>query len=137
MPIEENKELIRKLYDLWNHKEFDAAQDLIEAGYCEHYPDGTVFRKDEPGLKFLEEFFTAFPDIVSTIEDMVAESNRVAIRVTWRGTHLGQFMGIPATVKKIRMTNSAIFRIANGKIAESWANADAGLMQQLGGIPKQ
>ena len=135
--IEKNKELIRKLYDLWNNKEFDAAQDLIDSGYCEHYPDGKVFKKDEAGLKILKEFFSAFPDIVSTIEDMVAEGDKVAIRVTWQGTHLGQYMGIPATGNKIRMTNSAIFRIENRKVAESWVNPDAGLMQQIGAMPKQ
>jgi steroid delta-isomerase-like uncharacterized protein len=137
MPVEENKELLRKVYDLWNHKEIAAAFEFFDPGYSEHYPDGTTLRNDEEGKKFLMGFFTAFPDIVSSIDDMVAEGDKVAMRVTWRGTHQGLFMGIPATGKRIQMTNSAIFRIAGGKVAESWAHADnLGLMQQLGVIPK-
>jgi steroid delta-isomerase-like uncharacterized protein len=135
MPVEENKELLRHVYDLWNRKELADAFDLHDPGYCEYYPDRTM--QPAEFRNFVRMFVAAFPDIVSMIEDMVAENDKVAIRVTWRGTHKNQFMGIPATGNKIEITNTAIFRIAGGKLAENWATTDdMRLMRQLGVIPK-
>ena len=70
------------------------------------------------------------------LEDMIAEGDKVAVRFTLRGTHGGDLMGIPPTGKPVAVTGIDINRIADGKIAERWANFDAlGLMQQLGVIP--
>ena len=83
-------------------------------------------------------YFAAFPDASATIEDMVAEGDKVAVRVTWRATHKGEFMGITPTGKQIEMTNTLIFRIADGKLVENWATIDElRLMRQLGVIPEQ
>jgi predicted ester cyclase len=81
-------------------------------------------------------FRTAFPDLHGTIEDQIAEGDKVVMRMTYRGTHQGELMGIPATGKPVTMTFISINRIAEGKIAEGWVNFDAlGMMQQLGVIP--
>jgi steroid delta-isomerase-like uncharacterized protein len=79
---------------------------------------------------------SAFPDAHTTIEEMVGEGDLVAKRWTYRGTHKGEFMGIPATDKKIEMTAITIYRISGGKVAECWWNYDSlGMMQQIGVIP--
>jgi steroid delta-isomerase-like uncharacterized protein len=78
----------------------------------------------------------AFPDGRVTIEDMIAEGDKVVTRYNSRGTHKGDFMGIPATGKKVAVTGIVISRIAKGKIAEEWEEFDAlGFMVQLGAIP--
>ena len=73
---------------------------------------------------------TAFPDLHLTIEDMFGEGDRVVGRYTYRGTHKGDFMGIPPTGKQVAVTGISIMRVANGKFLEEWINTD--LMQQLG-----
>jgi steroid delta-isomerase-like uncharacterized protein len=85
---------------------------------------------------FIAPFFTAFPDIQFTTEDMIAEGDTVAVRRTFRGTHKGSLMGIPPTGKQVTTTMMTFNRIANGKIVEGWNNVDdLGLLQQLGVIP--
>jgi predicted ester cyclase len=81
-------------------------------------------------------FHHGFPDWRETIDDVVAEGDRVVIRVTGSGTHQGEFQGIPPTDRQVTATGIGIGRIENGRIAESWAAYDAlGMMQQLGVIP--
>jgi predicted ester cyclase len=78
----------------------------------------------------------AFPDFKATIDDIVAESDKVVIRMTWSGTHKGEFMGIPATGKRVSFGVIDIMRIAGGKLVEHWGQTDTmGMMQQLGAIP--
>jgi len=93
-----------------------------------------------PGLEVVKQWFatfsTAFPDGYTTIEDMVAEEDKVAARITFNGTHQAEMQGIPATSKTVSMAGVTIFRLDNGKIAEGWLISDnLGMMQQLGVIP--
>jgi len=86
----------------------------------------------------LMEWYSAFPDLHFTIDDMVVEGDKVAIRYTWTGTHKGEIKGIRPTNKKVTMWEIQIDRIAGGKFAEIWARYDTlGLMQQLGQVPTQ
>ena len=79
-----------------------------------------------------------FPDLHRTVEDLIAEGDKVVARQTNRGTHLGDYMGIPATGKRVTFTAIAILRIADGKIVEHWINRDdLGILQQIGGLPSQ
>ena len=80
---------------------------------------------------------SAFPDLKATIEDTIAEGDKVVIRMTWRGTHTGgEFMGIPATGKSVSIGVIDIIRISGGKAVEHWGQMDSMLMmQQLGAIP--
>ena len=83
-------------------------------------------------------FFNAFPDCTFTVENMVAEGDKVAYQVTIRGTHQGAFMGIPPTGNKLEMRDTSIKRIVNGKFVESWGTMDSlSMMQQLGAMPKR
>lgn len=79
---------------------------------------------------------TAFPDARFTVEDLIAERDRVASRYTFRGTHQGDLMGIPPTGKQVTVTGIIVNRIVNGKSEEGWLNFDAlGMLQQLGVAP--
>jgi steroid delta-isomerase-like uncharacterized protein len=93
-----------------------------------------------PGLEVVKQWFTtfatAFPDGYTTIEDMVAEEDRVVARITFNGTQKAEIQGIPATGKTVSMAGITIFLMDNGKIAEGWlVNDNLSLMQQLGIIP--
>jgi steroid delta-isomerase-like uncharacterized protein len=80
--------------------------------------------------------FTAFPDVRATIHDQTAEGDKVWTRKTFHGTHLGPFMGVPPTGRKIAVDVMDVFRIEDGKLAEHWGISDMlGLMQQIGAAP--
>jgi predicted ester cyclase len=136
MSLEENKALVRRMYELFNRRELDKYLELFAPEYIEHYPsiDMPLERAMEAGKAFI----IAFPDVISTVEDIIAEGDKVAFRVKHRGTHKGVYMGIAPAGNKIEMTNTVIGRISDGKAAECWATMDMfNLMQQLGVIPKR
>jgi predicted ester cyclase len=82
-------------------------------------------------------FRAAFPDWVERVEDVIAEADRVVVRVTGRGTHDGEFQGVPPTGRQVAATGVGIARMEGGRIAEAWAAYDAlGLMAQLGDTPR-
>ena len=86
--------------------------------------------------QFLSMYITAFPDLQFTVEDMIAEGDRVVARCTTRGSHQGTLMGIPPSGKRVTITGISITRIANGKAVEDWVNFDTlGMLQQIGAIP--
>ena len=137
MSLEENKVLLQRFSDEFiNAHNLDAADALCS-------PDFTIHMGGQPPImglaafkQLVAAFFTGFPDLHETTEDVMAEGDRVARRVRWTGTHAGAMMGIPPTGKRVSVTNISIFRIADGKVAEEWAENDLlGLMQQLGVIP--
>jgi steroid delta-isomerase-like uncharacterized protein len=81
-------------------------------------------------------FAAAFPDWHTTIDDMVAEGDKVVVRITSNGTHQGEFQGLPATGKPYTQNAIAIFHLTNGKIVEAWVQTDIlSMMQQLGLMP--
>ena len=106
------------------------AADIVAHGGSGEETRGKDLKQD------LIEWFRAFPDLQFTIDDMVVEGDKVAIRYTWTGTHTGELKGINPTNKKVTMWEIEIDRIVDGKIAEIWARYDTmGFMQQLGLIP--
>jgi predicted ester cyclase len=125
MSAKENKALVRRLFEEFN-KGKAAAMAAIDRSID--------MRGDLKDFKQMEsEAFSAFPDMHVTIDDMVAEGDKVAARVTMTGTHKGEFMGIPPTNKKVTFSLIVIDRIAGGKIVEDHGQWNAlGLMQQLG-----
>jgi hypothetical protein len=77
-------------------------------------------------------YLDALPDLRVTIEEMMAEGDKVAVRRSYKGTHRGEMLGIPATGKQLRVGGISIFRLAQGRIAEHWEQLDRlALMQQL------
>ena len=92
---------------------------------------------DSEGVKWrITMYRTAFPDIQATIEDQIAEGDMVVTRVTWRGTHRGEFRGTAATNKQVDWTGTVILRIVGGEIVERWGNLNQlGILQQIGAVP--
>lgn len=137
MSLEENKALYRRWFDeVVNERNMALADELLSDDYVLHFP-GMPTPVDREGHKqLLAMFHSAFPDWKETVEDVIAENDRVVIRVTGRGRHEGNFMGVPRSGKEVRAEGVGIGRLAEGQIVESWAAYDAlGLMQQIGGVP--
>jgi predicted ester cyclase len=125
--VEENKTLVRKEQEqLWNHTgDLDRAQELFAAGQAEA-------AKQEAA-----RFRRGFPDVRSTIEDLIAEGEKVVARWRSRATHQGEYMGIAPSGKEVHFTGISVYRMEEGKIAESWSVEDQfGLMRQIGAIPE-
>ena len=135
MGVKENKAIILRFYDLYNRKEIDAAYELFAPEYIFHSPTGDMSR--EQVKQFDTMLVPAFPDAICTINDIIAEGDKVAFRVNMRGTHTGPFMGTAPTGKKIEMNNTYIVKIVGNKWVEQWGTTEFPLlMQQLGVIPK-
>ena len=110
--------------------------ELHTPNFVYHGPASAKPLTREELEQFIRMLYAAFPDMYHTIEDMIAEGDKVVARFSIRGTHKGEFQGIPATGKEVAVTGIFIFHIAEGKIAEAWEEADMmGLMRQLGAIP--
>ncbi len=133
---EQNKAFVRRLIDeVIGKGNFALVDELVAADYVGHTPFPETNTR-EGHKQFFAALRQAFPDLQITVEDQLAEGDKVVTRWTARGTHKGEFAGIPPTGKRAVMTGIDIDRIANGKLAECWSNTDhLGLMQQLGVIP--
>jgi steroid delta-isomerase-like uncharacterized protein len=133
---EQNKALDRRIFETLSNKNVDALDDLIATDWIDHnLPPGLP-----PGLDgtkaVLGMYTSAFPDLKMTVEDQIAEGNKVATRWTATGTQTGELMGMPATGKQITITGIDITRWSGGKSVEHWAQFDQmGMIQQLGVIP--
>jgi steroid delta-isomerase-like uncharacterized protein len=132
---EENKALVRRMYEEVDRREGEIPERLFA-------PDFTTHIAGSPPMdlgtfeQFLKMWYTTFSDWSHTVEDLVAEGDRVAVRVVAQATHTGEFMGVPASGKRISVVSTGIAQIAGGQIAEWWNSPDQlGLMQQLGLIP--
>jgi len=128
----ENKALIRLYVEECIGKNDMSLMDKLLAGnYVWHAPSGDLSL--QAYKQFQPSVLAAFPDGYWTIEDMIAEGDRVAWRFTFCGTHRGEFMGFPATGRQFRLAGLVISRIAEGKIAEEWEIFDgADMARQLG-----
>jgi steroid delta-isomerase-like uncharacterized protein len=137
MSAEENKVLVRRLgEEVWSKGNLAVADELLATNFVFHYaPPGLA--SDREGYKQLVSMVrAAYPDRQITIEDLIAEGDKVAYRWSWRGTHTGEIHGIAPTGKQVTMTGISINRIEGGKIVEEWGEMDRlGLMQQLGVVP--
>jgi predicted ester cyclase len=122
---EQNKALIAEYFAAISGKEKPTA---LQEKY--------IADSDQALKDHIDMFEAAFPLYELIAEDMIAEGDRVAVRATFRGTHQGEFAGIPATGYEVEIPVFLIYRIEDGKIAEHWMQADVmGLMQQLGALP--
>lgn len=114
----------------------DGNLDLVEELYAEDAVEHDPFG-DHSGRaairENMERVLSAFPDVSATVEDIVGEGDLVAMRVTLRGTHDGEFMGIEPTGKAFEVGNAVFTRLEDGEIVERWVQPDTlGLLQQLG-----
>jgi predicted ester cyclase len=127
----------RVLVEVIDGADLELADELIAADYVEHRPtDETA-----PGVagfkKWVRLVHDAFPDWRHTVDDIIAEGDKVMVRNTVYGTHRGDFMGIAPTGKQIEQRGFDLFRIADGKVVEHWGEYDwLGLYRQLGAVPE-
>ena len=138
MSIEENKVIAHCLYEeVYNKGKLASLDDLMSTSYVDHNPLVHGQAPDREGAKQgLSTLRTALPDLYITIEDMVAEEDKVVCRLTLRGTQAGEFLGVAATGEQITAALISIIRIADRKIVERWSISDQlGLMQQLAVVP--
>ncbi len=133
-----NKALIRRLYEeVWNQRKFEVINEIISPSHALQAPNvaGSAVGPDAYKRQVLR-FLEGYPDLHWTIEDTIAEEDKVVACWTISGTQGGEYLGIPATNKKVSVDGITIHHIANGKIMDSYSNWDAlGMMQQLGVVP--
>ena len=133
----DDKERYRQYIEtIWHERDVEAADRFIAGDIVDH----AAPPMQGPGLAGLKEtfrmFIAAFPDARITIEELLADGDKVVARIVLRGTHRGPFFGIPATGRQIVVPGIHIMRYADGKMAEHWSNSDdLGMMGQLGVIP--
>jgi steroid delta-isomerase-like uncharacterized protein len=139
MSTEQNKAISRRfLVEVFGQGKLAVADEIVAPDHVDHGPSTLPGMPTGPeGSKMVVTIYrNAFPDIHFTIDEQIAEGDKVVTRWTGRGTHKGELAGIPATGKSATVTGVGVDRIVNGKIVESWGIFDQfGMMQQLGIIP--
>ncbi len=138
MSVEQNKALFRRFVEeVFNKGNVSTIDEFLAPNFVERevLPPGTPSGRE--GVKQLTMMFrTAFPDFNVSIDDMIAEGDKLVARTTWSGTQKGEFMGIPSSGKRVSFDVIDIIRISEGKGVEHWGVMDSSaLMQQLGVIP--
>jgi steroid delta-isomerase-like uncharacterized protein len=136
MPAD-NRAIILRLYEeVWNKRKIELIKEIISPSHALHAPNISGSSMGPEAYKRqLLLFVAGYPDLQFTIEDTIAEKDKVVACWTITGTHKGDFMGVPATNKKVSVDGVTIHHLTNGKIMDSYSNWDAlGMMQQLGAI---
>src|ERR687889_2806700 len=129
---EENKALARRSWQIVNQHNPDLIDEFYTADFVWHEPDQDI-QGSEEAKQFVSTFFEAFPDLNVTVEDEIAEDDKVVTRWTIRGTHQGELMRIAPTERQIELKGIPIHRFEGDKIVEEWERYDKlGMMQQLG-----
>jgi len=141
---EENKRLVKNFFEeVWNNKNLDLLDEVYSPDFVLHAlwqntsAGGAIEAHGiEPAKKVIGGWLAGFPDMTVTVDDQVAEGDRVGSRHTSTGTHTETFMGMAPTGKKATITGMTITRIENGKMVEAWTAWDAlGMFEQLGLAP--
>ena len=123
MSLEENRAIVRRLIEAINKRNLALLDDLIAQDFFYHAQPHEIQGLDVV-KQVIEDEVKGFPDLLVTIEDMIAEGDKVWVRLEQTGTHTGEFLGLAPTGKKIEYASVAIWRIANGKIVEGWGVYD-------------
>ena len=138
MSIEQSKALVRQMVEeMFNRGNLSRAEEFLAPDFVEHEELPPGIPRGREGVKQLTATLrSAFPDFHATIDDIVAEGDKVVIRQTWSGTHKGEFMGVPPTGRRVSFGVIDIIRVDGGKFVEHWGQMDnMSMMQQLGAIP--
>jgi steroid delta-isomerase-like uncharacterized protein len=128
----DNKEIAKRFYDAVNAGRLGIIDELVAENFVEHEEFPGLARGREGLRPFFEMIRTAFPDFSMTIEDMVAEGDKVFIRATMKGTQKGEFMGTAASGKQMAVPFADVVRLEGGRVVEHWGVTDTGsMMRQL------
>jgi steroid delta-isomerase-like uncharacterized protein len=135
MNPDERKHLVREFHAHYDAGDLAAMAALLRPDMVVHGMPGVP-----PGragfLALSQQFLTAFPDVQTTVEDVVAEGDKVVVRWTAQGTHQGAFFGVPGSGLRVTAQAIEIWRVADGQLAELWTQVDLlGMLQQVGAIP--
>jgi len=140
--MEPAKDIIKRFVEeLWNDRKLDIADEIFSESCVTHQLRSGVLeepahRGPEKMKEHVSGWLMSFPDLHFTIEQMIAERDRVVSQLVMEGTHQGTWMGISPTGKRLQIRMVTIHRIANGKIAEDWVLVESlGLFQQIGAVP--
>jgi len=136
---EENKAVVRRQEEeLFTRGNLDAADEIYAPGYVGHDPSNPEdIRGLEAAKQAAADYRRAFPDLRVTLEDLIAEGDKVVARLRFRGTHRGELDGIAPTGRRVDCSGIVVSRMEGGKFAEDWANFDdLGMMRQLGVLPE-
>jgi predicted ester cyclase len=138
MSAEENKALVRRYVEEFvDRSNFDLSEEIFAPNFVRYDAGPDQVSRVEDLKHFFAMLHSGFPGFQSTIEDLLSEGDKVALRFTFRGIHQGEFMGIAPTGKEVTMSGIEILRIADGKLVEMWNQEDVlGMMRQLGAIPE-
>ncbi len=137
MTLNEMKARVRRIADeLFSQGDLAVADEILARDLIHHTPQ-THVEGNEGAKQFVQDLRRAFPDLSATVEDQIAEGDKVVQRIRWSGTHEGEFFGVPPTGKHVTTELMEIHRMGpDGKIAEHWSSMDRlGVLQQLGAIP--
>jgi predicted ester cyclase len=134
MTPDEHKAIARRFFEeVWNQQKPEVIDEIFAP---------TVLFNGRPVARDVLKQMVAgrratFPDIRVTVEDQVAEGDKVSTRRTWEATHQGPYRGVAATGKRVTWSQISIVRFENGKVVEDWATADeVSILQQLGQLPQ-
>ena len=136
---EDNKALVRRMEDeIFNKRRLDAVDEFISPEYVlRTAPDGVPSNRDAV-RDAMAMYLAGFPDLHVSVDQLLAEDDRVVALLTYSGTHEGELFGMPPTGKRISVRQVAMYRVEDGQVAEEWEVSDQlGLMQQLGAIPSE
>ena len=136
--MESNKEIVRRFVEeIPNRGHVEAAGDFLHDDCVVHFPNMPDFVGLEEFKALPELIRTAFPDVLETIEDLVAEGDKVVERFTLRATHQGDFMGAKPTGRPVTWTALAVYRLVDGKIKEIWVEGNfLSLALQVGAVSR-
>ena len=134
MSAAENEAVFRRWIDAFNDRDKQGEADARAPGYIAHAPGVPEPLDSDAWAEFIFDVFVgAFPDLRLTIEEIGAIAYTVAARMAFRGTHRGEFQGLPPTNREVAFTSVELDRMENGKVAEHWFEFDQGkLLEQLG-----
>jgi steroid delta-isomerase-like uncharacterized protein len=133
--VEETKAVMRRYYEeAWNGRDLAVLDTLLSPDYVNHSPFVPELPVGPEGVPMvMQALWHAFPDLTFTIEDVVAEDDRVATRTVLRGTNTGDFMGAPPTGRAVEVGMVSFERVAGGRIVDHWRiSDDATMLRQLG-----
>jgi steroid delta-isomerase-like uncharacterized protein len=137
MSAEENKEIVRRFWGVWEEGNLGLVDELVGSDYVNHSPGMPNQPEGREGIKAVVSMFRAgMPDLGVVIEDMIAEGEKVMMRYRIEGTHEGELFGVPPTGRRVSIESITVERVSDGKIREHWRVTDTlDMMQQLGAIP--
>jgi steroid delta-isomerase-like uncharacterized protein len=137
MSTEQNKSIVRRwVEEGWNKHNLAVIDEVYVPNFVQHEPEPQTVNSSEALKQYVGAYLTAFPDLHLSMEDLIAEGDKVVWRFNSTGHQIGPFMGLPPTGRAGNITGIVIFRLEDSRIVEGWVNIDVlGLLQQVGIIP--